>query len=219
MCDNSVWECRICPSSSTFRRSNTRIHLAKIACSDSQTKIAFKTIQNASSLESQGTSEVSETIPVPVCNICVTSKKDGTCTRNAQIIWAAKPVNDNYSFRSSDGIGDTFRAMFSNPETLKTFSMSRTKLSYVLGHGIGPVFKEELISDVRASQSPFSLQYDEATQCQVKKQMELPIRCWSPVHNEVWILHIGIFLGKPRLLHLQVPSCLHLEATTCPLLS
>ena len=129
VCDNSVWECRICPSSSTFRRSKTRIHLAKIACSDSQTKIAFKTIQNASSLESQGTSEVSETIPVPVCNICVTSKKDGTCTSNAEIIWAAKTGNDNYSFRSSDGIGDTFRAMLSNPETRETFSMSRTKLS------------------------------------------------------------------------------------------
>ena len=62
--------------------------------------------------------------------------------------------------------------MFSNPETLETFSMSRTKLSYVIEHGIGPVFKEELISDVRASQSPFSLQCDETTQCQVKRQME-----------------------------------------------
>ena len=77
--------------------------------------------------------------------------------------------------------------MFSNPGTLGTFSMSRTKLSYAIGHGIGLVFKEELISDVRASQSPFSLQYDETTQCQVKKQMELHIRYWSPVHNEVWI--------------------------------
>ena len=77
--------------------------------------------------------------------------------------------------------------MFSNPETLETLSMSRTKLSYVIEHGIGPVFKEELISDVRISQSPFSLQCDETTQCQVKRQMELHIQYWSPVHNEVWI--------------------------------
>ena len=42
--------------------------------------------------------------------------------------------------------------MFSNPGTLETFSMSRTKLSYAIGHGIGPVFKEELISDVRATE-------------------------------------------------------------------
>lgn len=116
-------------------KSKTHIRLANIACSDSQTKIAFKTIHNSSSIESQASSEVSEIIPVPVRNICVTSKKDDTT--KAEIIWAAKTANDNYSFRSSDGIGDTFRAMFSNPETLETFSMSRTKLSYVIGHGIG----------------------------------------------------------------------------------
>ena len=150
-----------------IQRRVTHIRLAKIACSDSQTKIAFKIIQNSSSIESQGTLEVSETIPVPVRNICFTSKKDDTT--KAEIIWAAKTANDNYSFRSSDCIGDTFRAMFSNPETLETFSMSRTKLSNVIGHSIGPVFKEELISDVRASQSPFSLQYDETTQCQVSR--------------------------------------------------
>ena len=59
-------------------KSNTHIRLAKIACSDSQTKIASKTIQNSSSIESQGTSEVSETIPVPERNICVTRHKDDT---------------------------------------------------------------------------------------------------------------------------------------------
>ena len=118
-------------------------------------------------------------------NLLLTNRKDDTT--KAEIIWAAKTANDNYSFRSSDGVGDTFRAMFSNPGRLETFSMSRTKLSYAIGHGIGPVFKEELISDARVSQSPFSLQYDETTQCQVKKQIELHIQYWSPVHNEVWI--------------------------------
>ena len=91
---------------------NTHIGLAKIVCSDSQTKIALETIQNSSSIESQGTLEVLETNPVPVHNICVRSKKDDTTKE--EIIWAVKTANDNYSFRSSDGIGDTFRVMFSN---------------------------------------------------------------------------------------------------------
>ena len=129
----------------------------------------LKTIQNFPSIEPQNTSEVivSEIGPAPVHNL-LTNRKDDTT--KAEIIWAAKTANDNYSFRSSDGVGDTFRAMFSNPGRLETFSMSRTKLSYAIGHGIGPVFKEELISDVRASQNPFSLQYDETTQCQVKSK-------------------------------------------------
>ena len=88
-------------------------------------------------------------------NLLLTNRKDDTT--KAEIIWAAKTANDNYSFRSSDGVGDTFRAMFSNPGRLETFSMSRTKLSYAIGHGIGPVFKEELISDTRASQSLFNM--------------------------------------------------------------
>ena len=85
-------------------KSNTHIRLAKISCSDSQTKIAFKTIQNSSSY-SQGSLEVSETTHVPVRNICVTSKKDDTT--KAELIWATKTENDNDSFRSSDSIGDT----------------------------------------------------------------------------------------------------------------
>ena len=164
-------------------KSQTHIKLAKIACSDGQSKIAFNTIQSFPSMEPQNTSEV--IVSEIVHNLLLTNRK--VDTTKAEIIWAAKTANDNYSFRSSDGVGDTFRAMLSNPGRLETFSMSRTNLSYAIGHGIGPVFKEELISDVRASQSPFSLQYDETTQCQVKKQMELHIRYWSPVHNEVWI--------------------------------
>ena len=62
-------------------------------------------------------------------------------TNKAEVISAAKTAKSNYSFRSSDGIGDTFWAMFSNPETLKTFSMSRSKLSYLMANGLGPVFK------------------------------------------------------------------------------
>ena len=177
-------------------KSHIRIKLAKIAYSDGQSKIAFKTIQNFQSIEPQNTSEVivSEIGPVPVHNVLLTNRKVDTA--KAEIIWATKTANDNYSFRSSDGVGDTFRAMFSNPGTLETFSMSRTKLSYAIRHGIGLVFKEELISDVRASQSPFSLQYDETTQCQVKKQTELHIRYWSPVHNEVWIRYYSLeFFG------------------------
>ena len=85
------------PKFFNIQRRVTHICLAKIACSDNQTKIAFKTIQNSSSIESQDTSEVSETIPVPVRNICVTSKNDDTT--EAEIIWAAKVASGNHSLR------------------------------------------------------------------------------------------------------------------------
>lgn len=80
-------------------------------------------------------------------NICVISKKDDII--KVEIIWVVKIANDNYSFRLSDGIGDIFRAMFSNFEIFEIFLMSRIKLFYVIGYGIGFVFKEEFIFDVR----------------------------------------------------------------------
>ena len=97
------------------KKSQTHIKLVKIACSDGQSKIAFKTIQTFPSIEPQNTSEVivSEIGTAPVHNLLLTNRKDDTT--KAEIIWAAKTANDNYSFRSSDGVGDTFRAIFSNP--------------------------------------------------------------------------------------------------------
>ena len=83
-----------------MQRRVRHIRLAKTACSDSQSRIAFTTTQSLPST-------ASETGPIVVHNnICVINKKDDTI--KAKIIWAAKTANDNFSFRSSDGIGDTF---------------------------------------------------------------------------------------------------------------
>ena len=53
-----------------------------------------------------------------------------------------------------------------------------------MAYGLGPAFKEQLIYDVRCSKTPFSLQYAAPTLSQVKKQMELHIHYWLPVHDE-----------------------------------
>lgn len=163
------------------KKCQTHIKLAKTVCSDSQSRITFGNGQ--CSKTSQSVNTVGSV--VKSCNISLSNTKEDTS--KAEVIWAAKTAISNFSFRSSDGIGDTFRAMFSNPETLKTFSMSRSKLSYLMAYGLGPAFKEQLTYGVRRSGSPFSLQYDETTQSQVKKQMELHIRYWSPLHDEVWV--------------------------------
>ena len=60
-------------------------------------------------------------------------------------------------------------------------------MSYLIGDGLGPVYGQEMISDLIALNSGFSSQYDETTQAQVKEQMNLLIRYWSPADNELWI--------------------------------
>lgn len=55
----------------------------------------------------------------------------------AELIWALKVVSSNYSFASSDGIVEVFQTMFSDAIP-KGFSMSRSKLTYLITDALGP---------------------------------------------------------------------------------
>ena len=134
------------------QRWQTHIKLVKIVCSDSQSRVKLGGAQCSLAKQSVNTVGAAG----KSCCISLSNMKENTT--KAEVIWAAKIAKCNFSFRSNDGIGDTFWSMFTNPETLKTFSMSRSKLSYLMAYGLGPVFKEQLFYDVRCSGSPFSLQ-------------------------------------------------------------
>ena len=66
-----------------------------------------------------------------------------------------------------------FRAMFPC-QTTDSFTMSKSKVSYVLSDGLGPFFLSDLINHVNSSDSVFTLHYDETTS-QIKKQMDIGI--------------------------------------------
>lgn len=69
-------------------------------------------------------------------------------------------------------------------------------MSYMFSDGTGPVFREEMVADLVLSGGSFSLQYDETTNVQVKKQMDLLLLYWSTEHNEVWCRYYkSLFFG------------------------
>jgi hypothetical protein len=104
----------------------------------------------------------------------------------AEIIWAVKYATSNIIFRACDGISETFRVMF-KCKISDGFSVGRRKLSYMLTDGLHHhAFLKALLYDVNNSQTYFTLQCDETTQAQVKKQMNPFKRYWSPTHEEVW---------------------------------
>jgi len=80
----------------------------------------------------------------------------------AELIWAIKVATKNMSYRSCDGINETFNAMFpcSIPES---FSLSRTKVSYLLTDALELYLKKQLIYDINSSKNSFSLHFDETT--------------------------------------------------------
>ena len=162
--------------------------LSKTAFSPAQTKLTFKPEPQAvtSKFRANNTKQ----------RVLIFSNKakvklklrysfSGQDVLSAEIVWAAKCAYSNISFRANEGIGDTFKSMFKCP-IADGFSMSRSKISYLLSDGLGPAYSKMLLYDVKNSRNSFSIQYDETTQAQVKKQMDLLIRYWSPEHDEVW---------------------------------
>jgi hypothetical protein len=78
----------------------------------------------------------------------------------SEVIWAFKCIVSNFSFSASDGITDLFQCMFSNALP-KGFSMSRSKMKYLITDAIGPYFQQQLYKDV--TNEYYSIIYDEIT--------------------------------------------------------
>lgn len=112
----------------------------------------------------------------------------------AEIIWTMTVIAKNFSAQSCQNIGEVFCAMF--PALVpKDFSLSPKKLSYLVTEALGPYFKDSMLQE--AKKTYFSIQYDETTNNKGKKELQINIRYWSDVHNEVVIHHLEtIFIGK-----------------------
>ena len=93
----------------------------------------------------------------------------------AEGLWAFKLAEQDWSFRSCDGIDQLFHRMFECEKSEK-FAIGRTKMSYVVRHGLGPAVLEELSADINNSIGCFTLLLDETTTAQVKKQCDFLVR-------------------------------------------
>ena len=100
--------------------------------------------------------------------------------QKAEIFWLAKVASNNFSLRSTDNLGDLFKAMFPDSKIAANFHLSCTSSSYMISEGLSPYFTRMIVNDLLKSSLPFSLHFDETTTAQVKKQMDLTLRYWSP---------------------------------------
>ena len=76
-----------------------------------------------------------------------------------------------------------------------TFSLGRTKQTYILVHALGPYFHEKIVSDMDLPY--YSLQYDETTNNENVKELQVLIKFWSKCANKVVVHHLEtFFIGK-----------------------
>ena len=63
--------------------------------------------------------------------------------RQAKGLWAFKLAEQSWSLRSYNEIDRLFHPMFQS-EASKKFAIGRTKMFYVIRHGLGPAVLEEI---------------------------------------------------------------------------
>ena len=101
----------------------------------------------------------------------------------AEALWALKTAKDVFSFCSSDGFPHLLQRMCPDSELAKGVKMSCTKVSYVIGHGLGPYFLQKTVDDIlNTPRTYFTLHFDETTTLQIKRQLDILV---GTIHNEV----------------------------------
>ena len=149
--------------------SGQQLVLTSGPSSNNSTSTAATSQENVQQLKSTG-------------NLSCFSYKDETL--RADLIWSLKVVSSHYSYASCDNIKDTLHAMFPG-KIPDDFSMSSSKVSYMVSEATGPHFKKIVVDDVLNSQSTYTIHYDETTNAQIQKQLDIKIRFWSVVQGKV----------------------------------
>ena len=116
----------------------------------------------------------------------------------AETLWALQVASCGYSYKSCDSIGELFKAMF--PGTIsEQFSMSKSKVSYLISDGLGPYFRKEIAKQIQTSRCPYTIQFDETGNAQDKKQCDLLVRFWNERKGEISTLFLkSLMFGHAR---------------------
>ena len=76
--------------------------------------------------------------------------------------------------------------MFPGSHIAQHMTMSRTKVAYMIIYGLGPYFLQKAIDDIlRSPNTYYTIQIDETTTAQVKKQMDVIMRYFSDTDGKV----------------------------------
>ena len=106
-------------------------------------------------------------------------------TTKAEIITTLQYTDQNTPFASADNLGPCYQQQFPDSQIAKNVAIGHGKMSYVVGHGLGPYFAKLNVNNLVAGNSFFTLHFDETVTAQKRKQMDLLVCFWSEIHNEV----------------------------------
>lgn len=114
----------------------------------------------------------------------------------AELLWCMETIKTDSSVNSCAGKRELFQVMFPN-SMAQSFSLSPSKVQYLLTEALGPYFKNQMLDDLHSGDVYFSLQYDETSNVESKKELQIQVRFWSSPENMIIDRHlITYFIGK-----------------------
>ena len=110
----------------------------------------------------------------------------------SEVLWAMKVAHSGYSYSSCDNTPSLFKRMFPDSIISDHFSMSRTKVSYLISDRLGPYYRKELCENICKAPG-YVIQYDETSNSQVRKEMDVLVRYWLEAKVVVQFLNAIMF--------------------------
>ena len=173
--------------SSALLRKSSKKHISTISSAGSSKVNLFLSSTESSKVNTDGNQSTKGTLDIHMKNEAVT---------RAEIRWALKGVMSNLSLNSCKQIADLFRSIFSDSSVAKRFTLTPSKCSYVICHGIAPFFKTLLPDELKEALF-YVMSYDESLNHITQiDQMDVIVRFWDDNKKRVQVRYFDSgFLG------------------------
>lgn len=113
----------------------------------------------------------------------------------AETLWALHVADGHLSFKSCTETVDLLKEMCRDSSIASAMQLKEKKVAYVLKHGIAKHFEECLVKDI-ADGAKITLAFDETTNIQTKRQLDMYARYWSKEFNLVTCRYLkSVFLS------------------------
>lgn len=117
------------------------------------------------------------------------SNYDATTTLELQ--WCIKVICANWSINSCAGFAEFLKITL--PGAIPDgFTLSPSKMRYLIKHALGPHFKKQIVNDITGS-ACYTLYYDETTNEESLKELHVGVRYYSKKLERVVNIHLQTF--------------------------
>lgn len=179
--------CKVCVNTIKIDKKGFQAIVQHVSTKIHKSNCSLKLGSNQLHLSSLPVSEFESNVSTKTLILDTFCAKD--LSTKAELIWSMKTVLFN-SAASCNDLFDVFKAMFGDGVP-SCFSLGRTKLSYIITEALGPYLRNILLEE--CNKVYYTLIYDETTNVEGKKELQIALRYWSDQENEIVTCHLETF--------------------------